>query len=280
MTADSEQDAEAETGEPSDPADDPALEALIVEAFRVAAQRGSPVWFQMHGTVLKNRLLDLTDRRFSESKYGVERFGELLDRLDKLLAIDHSIHPYVVVLREPYRARVAPSNLAPSLKIRQDLWRATVDYSASGKWVWEKSSRQAVLVETDIDDDVLLMPTLDPEVLGAWRSDFLAENASQLDEAGRLQAEAWSSKSLSTSALPPQLRNAWNDRVRKGIYERLVGFFEDHELEAPSDLSLEAAQPKPNVGLREYLRRCIDLMDEAELKQLLIPAHIAHRARR
>ncbi len=42
---------------PMDPAEDTALEALIVEAFRVAAKRGAPIWYQMHGTVLKNRLL-------------------------------------------------------------------------------------------------------------------------------------------------------------------------------------------------------------------------------
>ena len=86
----------------------PDLKGLVLEAFRIAACQGKPEWHRMRGTVLKNRLLDLTGRTFDEADYGADRFGALVEQLEELLAVDHSAKPFLVELREPHRSLIAP----------------------------------------------------------------------------------------------------------------------------------------------------------------------------
>ncbi|MCQ3808005.1 MAG: hypothetical protein OXB92_06385 [Acidimicrobiaceae bacterium] len=102
----------------------------------------------MRGSVLKNRLLDLTNRRFDEADYGADRFGTLVERLDGLLVIDHSAKPFIVELCDPYRSEIDSAEQAHQSRskgtIRSDLWNAIMDYSGVGEWVWDRSLGMAV----------------------------------------------------------------------------------------------------------------------------------------
>ena len=102
----------------------------------------------MRGTVLKNRMLDLTERTFNEADYGADRFGALVEQLDELLAVDHSAKPFLVELREPYRSDITASeSIGESSgrnRIRADLWNAIVDYSDAEGWVWDQSLAKAI----------------------------------------------------------------------------------------------------------------------------------------
>ncbi len=124
------------------------LEELLLRAFSKAAQQQKPEWYRMRGTVLKNRLLDLTERAFDEQDYGAQNFLGFVKLFGYVLSTDLSVRPYVVELLEPYRSRISESAAAASGQwIRSDLWQATVDYSSSGEWLWNPSS--GTVVNTD-----------------------------------------------------------------------------------------------------------------------------------
>ncbi len=122
------------------------------------------------------------------------------------------------------------------------------------------------------------MPTLDPSVLGQWRTEFADEHQDDLDDHERRQVETWSTQGLRSSALPRRLLAGWNALVRDRVEQRLVDFFDTHGLTPPSDLLSCNAPQQPESDLRSFVARCVDLMSEAELKELSIPAHVAMRA--
>ena len=91
-----------------------------------------------------------------------------------MLGADLSVRPYVVELLEPYRSEIGTSTAyAPSQRIRSDLWRAVVDYSSSGAWLWSPAS------ETVVNTKAFSM-SLNDNRADAWGqrfADWLAEVA-------------------------------------------------------------------------------------------------------
>ena len=262
----------------------PSLQALVLDAFRIAARQGKPEWYRMAGTVLKNRLLDLTERSFDEADYGAGRFGEVVEQLDDLLTVDHSAKPFLVELREPHRSEIQQSNAASassSEKIRSDLWHAIVDYSHGQRWVWNRTTGKAVrLQEGDDSDGGDDLPTLDHATLQMWRDEFAEECSATVGDAEALQFEAWVSQGLGTAALPKRLRGPWTNRMRDRVHERLLEFFHSQELDPPKDLLVQSRQRKPANELRTFIMRCVSLMNDRELKELQVPAEVAMRAHR
>lgn len=263
----------------------PSIRALVLEAFQIAARRGKPEWHRMAGTVLKNRLLDLTDRSFDEADHGADRFGELVEQLDDLLVVDHSAKPFIVELREPYRSQIQTSDAASATSsattIRSDLWHAIVDYSEGQTWVWDQAESQAVRVREGADSGGgNELPTLNRATLQTWRAEFVEECSATAGDAEALQLEAWAAAGLRTGALPKRLRGLWTSRMRDRVHERLLDFFQSQDLEPPSDLLVQPRPRKPANELRAFVMRCVTLMNDRELKGLQIPAEIAMRARR
>ena len=263
----------------------PSLQDLVLGAFRIAARRGKPEWYRMAGTVLKNRLLDLTERSFDEADYGADRFGDLVEQLDDLLTVDHSVKPFLVELQEPHRSEIQQSDAesaSPSrTMIRSDLWHAIVDYSHGQSWIWDRTTGRAVRLtegqESGGGDD---LPTLDGTTLQTWRSEFAGECSATVGDAEALQLEAWVSGGLGTAALPKRLRGPWTARMRDRVHERLLDFFQSRELDPPKDLLVQSRQPRPTNELRSFVMRCVSLMNDRELKELQVPAEVAMRARR
>lgn len=263
----------------------PGLQELVLDAFRMAARRGKPEWYRMAGTVLKNRLLDLTERSFDEADYGADRFGDLVEELDYLLTVDHSAKPYLIELREPYRSEIQQSDAArasPRAKtIRSDLWHAIVDYSEGQTWTWDQAAGKAVRVRERVDSGGgNELPTLNRATLQTWRAEFAEECSATTGDAEALQLEAWATEGLGTGALPKRLRGPWTTRMRDRVYERLLEFFQSQDLEPPNDLLVQPRPRKPANELRAFIVRCVSLMDDRELKGLQIPAEVAMRARR
>ena len=73
------------------------LRALIVRAFAEARTKGKADWRTMTLGVLKNRLLQLTGRRFKEADYGAMTMRDLVARVSDLLALKDGIHPFVSI---------------------------------------------------------------------------------------------------------------------------------------------------------------------------------------
>ena len=68
---------------------------LVLQAFADAKAKGKPTWRTMDLSVLKNRLLQRTDRRFRESDYGAKTITELVERIPDVLALGRGRKPTV-----------------------------------------------------------------------------------------------------------------------------------------------------------------------------------------
>ncbi len=259
------------------------LRALILEAFSSAASEGRADWYQMRGSVLKNRLLDLTNRSFDESTYGAERFSDLVEQLSDVLVADHTAKPFIVELLDTQRPKIeAPTDAdvpLAGLRIRPDLWNAIVDYSNADGWVWDEATRQAIPVDEDAEvEPSNLLPTLDHQALQAWRGEFASDHRDELGEKELSQIDEWAEKGLGTAALPMRLRRPWNNRMRDRVHATLVEYFKSQGEDVPPDLVVERRAKRPGDELRSFVLRCISLMDERELMDLRIPADVAMRA--
>ena len=85
---------------------DQEIRGLFVQAFADAKAKGKPGWRKMNFSVMKNRLLQRSERRFRESDYGGMTMQELVERFPDVLAIGNGRDPSVNFLVE-----VADENL-------------------------------------------------------------------------------------------------------------------------------------------------------------------------
>ena len=159
----------------------------------------------MQGCVLKNRLLNQTERSFDEREYGTDRFSDLVARLDVLLTVDHSETPYIVELREPFRSQIEPQEFTDSSersqRIRSDLWHAIVDYSSTRGWVWDQLQGLAVDAKSsDVTADALWIPTLNELDLREWRAKFAEASSDRISEAETEDFDNWIRAGLALAA--------------------------------------------------------------------------------
>ena len=71
---------------------------LVMQAFADAKAKGKPNWRTMELSVLKNRLLQRTHRRFRETDYGAKTIAELVEQLPDQLALVNGARPTVSLL--------------------------------------------------------------------------------------------------------------------------------------------------------------------------------------
>ena len=71
---------------------------LIRLAFDKAKGSGRPNWYQMDVGVLKNRILNLTNRGFRESDYGCTTFMEFVRSHSDVLELDETRWPPAVTV--------------------------------------------------------------------------------------------------------------------------------------------------------------------------------------
>jgi len=120
--------------------DSPSARQLVQTAFDRARQSGKPDWWIMAIPVLKNRLLQMTDREFRETNYGARSFRDFIQQHADILRVEETPFPGFVVLRsaEPeHQPGLAPRGAV--LEVSPDLWRAVLDFSSGNKYVWDKS---------------------------------------------------------------------------------------------------------------------------------------------
>lgn len=115
---------------------------LIKKAFDKARESGRPDWHRMSVAVLKNRLLDLTDRTFREADYGVSSFREFVTQHDDFLELDESTTPPVAALKNAVFER-QPDPGSERSRIRSDLWWAVLNFSSQQKYFWDPAAQVA-----------------------------------------------------------------------------------------------------------------------------------------
>ncbi len=268
-------------------------ERLLLAAFHQARRSGRPDWWRMRTTVLKNRLLTETDRRFTETRWGVEKFTEFLALFPDLVSVDSAESPPAVELRrredgttteELTAAGTHPLPRSRHERVRSDLWRAVLDYSSGAVYVWDPEAGRAVIAEDPADDRPRL-PTVDPEVMAGWRQEFAAEQAPSLSSRQQDVVDRWRAEGGRTAALPSSLRGLWNAQLKQRVVQRLEEWFAEQHLDTPADILMATFRaPLPPAALdterlREFAHRTISAMTRAELEALLLPAAAIVRAR-
>jgi hypothetical protein len=261
-----------------------ALRRLVLTAFETARLKGKPDWKSMTLGVLKNRLLQATGGDFREQAYGFGSMIDLVQAMPDALRLDAASRPPTVTIEVDTEqvSDAALNILGDRIAIRQDLWRAVMDYSAGGTWFWAEDRAQ--LADSQAEIAGLEMPTITPDVLRGWRQDFLQRllRLPPGEAPPDAQIAQWLVDGARTYRLPSWVKQTWNGELKRRVLAVLSEFFEGHGLEAPADV-LTTDRRGPNIqssssaGLRSFVEACISMMSDAELSALAIPASVAAR---
>lgn len=248
---------------------------LIERAFGQAKRSGKPEWWVMAIPVLKNRLLQITGQTFKESHFGASTFREFLLNNTDALEIDNSFLPGAVTLKSAERVPPSHNISSPQRnRIREDLWRAILDYSSGNRYVWDTESSTAIIAPEGSEGP--FFPTISPETMTEWKTAFLGSLPQSPDD-GRLKV--WQTQSLPTDALPPALRPQWNRFVKQKVQSALREWFESQGIPSPPLVhpAIPAEKHDETELFREFLIKCIAQMSKEELEKLSIPSSVAFR---
>ncbi|MGH4014188.1 MAG: OST-HTH/LOTUS domain-containing protein [Pseudonocardiaceae bacterium] len=267
--------------------------SLVFAAFDEARASGREDWNQMTTAVLKNRLLNSTNREFDERVFGVSSMVDFVRLFPADFEVDtRGTHPLVRLTRpetlpSPTTEDGSSTKTGATYKIRPDLWRAAVDYRSGSTYVWDETAGVAHIA--DPGDPRPVVPTVTDTEVGEWRQDF-AEAVRSEPGSERVveRLNEWLQHGYGTSFLPAGLRGRWNEFARGKVEARLRDFFEDHNLTAPDDLlidyveqpsrSLQAGRRSDVPRLRALVQRCVAVMTEQELTELRISPAVLLRA--
>ena len=242
---------------------------LIRLAFDRAKGTGRPNWYRMDVGVLKNRILDLTDRGFRESDYGFPTFLEFVHGHSDILELDETRRPPGVTLKGTHVQSESASE-PPRTKVRPDLWRAVMDFARDARYVWDKDQGVAK-PEHDCPTGGPAMPTITVEQFTTWKRGF-AEGVDEVDQDARFMD--WVENLRPASFLADSIKHRWNVHLKKEVQNHLSAWFEAQGLPIPQDLSntLHGAKRSPDDELRRRLIACVRLMTPDELERVQIPS--------
>lgn len=292
--------------QPPQTPDDPLAEfrALVLAAFEQALKSGKSNWEEMTSAVLKNRLLDMTGRQFSQERYGSPSFIHLIRRIPDLVEVLDNVPPFRLKIKVPVAGQVGRQATTEELvtttistsrvvddwrqiKVRDDLWRAVIDYSSGRKYVLDPKTGLARPQEPS-DVDVLELPTTNARQYSEWRKEFAesVSNSVKPDFVSLLQD--WAVRGGPQTDLPRQLRGRWAEFVKKKVSNRLEEWYIDHDLHPPDDMLLaseslvmpsseEIVKVVQTRQLRDLIIRAVRVMTYEELASIPLPAEVVLR---
>ncbi|MFD1839615.1 ATP-binding protein [Paracidovorax cattleyae] len=270
-----------------------ALE-LVVAAFLLAQRKLGPEATTMTIGVLKNRLLQITDRRFDPKDFGVADMRGFLAMLaPQVLITKRTTHGEATLTVAPesvHIARATPAKrrandvspmpvahaevpqdlLTPAGRNRPDLWTAVMDYASGVAYVWDERLGEA---RPRRGMEVLpVIPTVTSVELGEWRRTFVNEHKVGLEGADLASALRWQEQGLATIYLPAKLRQPWNRELGLRVRQRLQGFFAQLNPKASSAAGAPVAVSEPEQAadvLGELLVAAKDRGDGFTVGELL-----------
>lgn len=271
---------------------------LIRQAFDRARLSGKPDWQQMTTAVLNNRLLQITDGTFSVARYGARTVVEFAHMFPELLHVNE--HPTrgpavltLVDVDEGHTASAAPSQsaeLAARTQVREDLWRAVMDWNPNHSYILDPVTGRARRKLPEDGEGLEQLETVSKEVYLQWRRDFiegmLAATTNPEEESALVQ---WRDHPGPSRNLPSHLQDKWMDLLRDRVAMHVAQWFENRGLPTPSDLTHPkgSGRPAPTASsveaavsaqrLRDLVRRCVDNMSHEELRSLHLPADVVAR---
>ena len=247
---------------------------LLQRAFAKAKESGRPDWYRMSVAVLKNRILDLTERAFREADYGALTFQEFVRAHGDILELDESTTPPVAVLKG-VSSESRPGSGLGSPRIRSDLWRAVLDFSSLKRYVWDPVHNVAEPATSGVSGPEI--PTITADTFNQWKRAFVrsADDATPKD-----RLTEWAEKPLPANFLPPRLRHRWNGHLKTEVQNHLQVWFKQQNLQPPSNLleiqNRSGISPR-SEDLRKRLIACLRSMTTEELERVQIPASVLLR---
>lgn len=299
-----------ESGPPAGASDQELLDEfrnLVREAFNQARNSGKLHWDEMTSAVLKNRLLSLPGKPFSQERYGSPSFINLVRKIPDVVEVVSDHPPFLIRLLNPDgQAGVdditSEADLSPatppvrptdwrSSRIRDDLWRAILDYSSGSIYVLDPATGQA-RHKTNADAGRLELPTITAEEFAGWRRQFADSISTEIRARFNEQLESWVGRGGPQSDLPRQIRGRWNEFIKKQVASVLHDWFETNGQESPQDMILESetrserlhgpesedARNRELNELRELVVSTVRRMTYGELAAIPLPAAAVLRA--
>lgn len=251
---------------------------LIKKAFEAAGRQGH-VATSMTTAVLKNRMLQLSDRTFDEGALGFDSFTEFLAGHADLVEVDSSTRPATVRLLGTPKSEDAAVVGPHSTRIRSDLWQAIMDYSSGTTYVWDAASGVA-RSRRDSDAEGSVLPTSTASEIHDLRTRFQADHRVASTEPERILLASWADNDLSTGALPPRLRGPWNAAQKVLVKAKLHDWFAARGLPEPGNVEQQVERPvrRTSDDLRDWVQAVVHAMTEDELRALQLPASATLRA--
>jgi len=265
---------------------------LILAAFDAARRSGRADWRRMTLAVLKNRILSQTSRKFDERAWGAPSFRGFVEQYPTIVAIDHTSRPLVAeLLADSADATALPDDFAvPSAEttpsfVRNDLWKAVLDYSSGATYVWRQGIATPVRSNDESAGYDLKLPTASQAEMAVWRTEFVELARAATTDASLLSLlDDWLTESKTAAALPHPFRRQWLDFLKRHVVERLVTWFGAHDLAAPTELTAPAIRRTRELDETEHIRdliiRCVRVMSRAEMESLRLPPSAVLRMRR
>jgi hypothetical protein len=273
--------------------------ALVLDAFARARQAGKANWTVMTTAVLKNRLLDLTDRDFSESQFGARDMVAFVRAMPDLLDLTPTEDgPAIVELRDPALVDGLPplptgsgeqaQGVRGRERLRPDLWRAAMDWGGERSYVLDGGR---VRVKAEGDERLpVFEPVTEADFL-AWKEAFVQRELETADPSSAELLQTWRSMAGPSRILGKKLQDRWMSHLRHQVAARVDSWFSQHGEASPDDLFVGPLTGPSGVResgtfdepagedrrLKEFVLRCVHAMTAAELRALSIPAAAASR---
>lgn len=253
------------------------LSALVRSAFEAARASGRQGWQTMRSAVLKNRLLQLTDGKFTESDWGAESWAELLhsELLSDVVELTNDGRETIVRLREAGPPEAAEQivessvDIGPSTVVRPDLWRAVMPGRGRGWW---SPSRQEVLDAPG--DDGRQLPEISDAQMRDWRLEFAQARSLK----GQVTAPEWVERA--DEVLDRPVRSEWYGHLKRHVIDHLQSWFSSEGLTPPLDLATSRAIDRVDTAaeIRRVVMDVVRQMTAEELASLSLPAAAVLRA--
>jgi len=285
--------------------------ALVRAAFEQALNSGKLDWQEMASAVLKNRLLNLTSGQFSQSRYGSPTFIHLVRRVPDLLDIVNDSPPFKLKIKAPIADQIDIGHTTEDLpqpvsedtfttltehdwrraRIRDDLWRAIIDYGSGNTYVLDPNTGLA-RPKASNDPDLPEAPTVTPDKVASWRHEFAESLAPPIKARFTEDLDAWADGRGRQSDLPRTARGPWAEFIKRRVTSILLNWFKGLGESPPKDMLLasESRSIPPSEAidevvqarqLRDYIIRALRAMTYEELAQIPLPASVLlHVSRR
>jgi len=236
----------------------------------------------MTPAVLKNRILDATERAFDESEWGASSFAEFLRKFDDVVVpVANSRPPQVILVPQSATGSQTTGHpvqdIGSKRRIRPDLWEAVLNYSSDLPYYWDGA--RAVKGALDGVPAEMKLPTLAKHEFSEWRRDFIAQQSPD-QPAVRARLQTWLEKDQPLVALPRSLRTSWVIDLKMRVFKRLDEWFQARGIAPPDDLVYdEELDEGPDAAdpLRERVLAAVREMSRGELEALQLPATVLLR---